>query len=153
VSSALDRFDARVAAWFRRRYGAPTGVQELAWPRIAAGEHVLAVAPTGSGKTLAGFLWALDRLLTGAWEGGAVRVLYVSPLKALNADIERNLRSPLAELRRELASSGFDPPAVHVAVRSGDTPAAERARMLRTPPDILITTPETLYLMLTSSAR
>ena len=151
MSSALDRFDARVAAWFRRRYGAPTGVQELAWPRIAAGEHVLAVAPTGSGKTLAGFLWALDRLLTGAWEGGAVRVLYVSPLKALNADIERNLRSPLAELRRELASSGFDPPAVHVAVRSGDTPAAERARMLRRAPEILITTPESLNLLLLSA--
>ncbi|KAB2958374.1 MAG: DEAD/DEAH box helicase, partial [Thermoanaerobaculia bacterium] len=76
----------------------------MAWPRIAAGEHVLAIAPTGSGKTLAAFLWALDRLLTGAWEGGALRVLYVSPLKALNSDIERNLRAPLLELRRELAA-------------------------------------------------
>jgi ATP-dependent Lhr-like helicase len=90
-------------------------------------------------------------LLTGAWEGGAVRVLYVSPLKALNSDIERNLRSPLAELRREMASSGFDPPAVHVAVRSGDTPPAERARMLRRAPEILITTPESLNLLLLSA--
>jgi ATP-dependent Lhr-like helicase len=91
-----------VATWFRTRYGEPTVAQRLAWPRIAAGEHLLLTAPTGSGKTLAAFLWALDRLLTGAWPGGTVRVLYVSPLKALNTDIRRNLLDPLAELRTAL---------------------------------------------------
>ena len=144
----LAAFDPRVAAWFRGRYGAPTEIQESAWPRIAAGENVLAVAPTGSGKTLTGFLWPLDRLLTGAWEGGELRVLYVSPLKALNADIERNLRRPLAEIEQALRAGGGDPPALRVGVRSGDTPRAERARMARRPPEILITTPESLNLLL-----
>lgn len=147
----MNCFDPRVAAWFARRYGAPTEIQALAWPRIAAGENLLVVAPTGSGKTLTGFLWPLDRLLTGAWEGGGLRVLYVSPLKALNADIERNLQEPLAGLRAALEVEGAEPPpSVRVGVRSGDTPPAERARQLRRPPEILITTPESLNLLLLS---
>ena len=148
MTVALEAFDPRIAEWFVERYGAPTEIQERAWPRIAAGENVLAVAPTGSGKTLTGFLWPLDRLLTVAWEGGGLRVLYVSPLKALNADIERNLRRPLAEIEEALRAAGEDPPALRVGVRSGDTPPAERARMLRRPPEILITTPESLNLLL-----
>lgn len=144
-------FDPLVRAWFERRFGAPTEIQTLAWPAIAAGEHVLLTAPTGSGKTLTGFLWPLDRLLTGAWEGGVVRVLYVSPLKALNADIERNLRWPLSELTAALADAGREPPTVRVGVRSGDTPPAERARQIRRPPEILITTPESLNLLLLST--
>jgi len=149
---ALDTFHPRVREWFERRYGAPTEIQALAWPGIAAGEHLLVCAPTGSGKTLTGFLWPLDRLLTGAWPGGALRVLYVSPLKALNADIERNLRQPLAEISAVLAGAGLEPEPVRVAVRSGDTPAAERARMQRKPPEILITTPESLNLLLLAKA-
>ncbi|MCB9377624.1 MAG: DEAD/DEAH box helicase [Holophagales bacterium] len=145
---SLDLFHPTVAAWFTSRFGAPTEIQALAWPRIAAGAHTLVVAPTGSGKTLTGFLWPLDRLLTGAWEGGGVRVLYVSPLKALNADIERNLEEPLAGLAAALEAAGEEPRPVRVGVRSGDTPPAERQRMLRRPPEILITTPESLNLLL-----
>lgn len=145
---SLGNFHPTVRAWFESRYGAPTEIQELAWPRIAAGAHTLVVAPTGSGKTLTGFLWPLDRLLTGAWEGDGVRVLYVSPLKALNADIERNLEEPLAGLAAALEAAGEAPRPVRVGVRSGDTPPAERQRMLRRPPEILITTPESLNLLL-----
>lgn len=144
----LEPFHPTVAAWFAGRYGEPTEIQRLAWPEIAAGEHTLVVAPTGSGKTLTGFLWPLDRLLTGAWEGGGVRVLYVSPLKALNADIERNLEEPLAGIAAALEAAGEAPRPVRVGVRSGDTPPAERQRMLRRPPEILITTPESLNLLL-----
>jgi ATP-dependent helicase Lhr and Lhr-like helicase len=137
-----------VREWFERAFAAPTQAQAEAWPAIAAGEHVLVSAPTGSGKTLAAFLWALDRL-SGAGAGGAerepgVRVLYVSPLKALAYDIERNLRAPLR---------GIGAHDVTVAIRTGDTPQKERTAMLRRPPDILVTTPESLYLMLTSRAR
>jgi ATP-dependent helicase Lhr and Lhr-like helicase len=139
-----------VESWFAERFGEPTEVQRLAWPRIAAGEHVLAIAPTGSGKTLAAFLWALDRLMTGAWESGAVRVLYVSPLRALGNDVRRNLLSPLEELRARFAGAGERAPEIRVATRTGDTPADERARMLRRPPEILVTTPETLNVLLTS---
>ena len=145
---ALGRFDPEVARWFAGRYGRPTDVQARAWGPLADGEHLLVVAPTGSGKTLTGFLWPLDRLLTGAWEGGGVRVLYVSPLKALNADIERNLVEPLAGIGAALAAAGREARAIRVGVRSGDTPAAERARLLRRPPEILITTPESLNLLL-----
>ena len=136
----------------RARHGAPTAVQRSAWPAIAAGEHVLATAPTGSGKTLCAFLWALDRLLQGVWEPGTVRVLYVSPLKALNNDIRRNLLTPLSELRARLLANGATPPEIQVATRSGDTPAAERRRMARHPPEILITTPESLNLLLASAS-
>ena len=138
---ALDIFSPTTKEWFERAFAAPTPAQELGWPAIARGGHVLIQAPTGSGKTLAAFLIGIDRLHATPGEG--LRLLYVSPLKALNYDIERNLRAPLAGIRSELA----------VAVRTGDTPADERRRMLRTPPDILITTPESLFLLLTSQAR
>ena len=146
----LAPFHPLVRAWFAERVGTPTEVQRLAWPRIAAGAHLLAAAPTGSGKTLAAFLWAIDRLLTGAWEPGAIRVLYVSPLRALNNDVRRNLLAPLEELSRRFAAAGSAPPEVRVQVRSGDTPPDERRRMLRKPPEILITTPESLNILLTA---
>jgi ATP-dependent Lhr-like helicase len=146
----LTPFSPVVRDWFAARYGAPTEIQRLAWPVIARGDHLLASAPTGTGKTLTGFLWPLDRLLSGGWPAGQPRVLYVSPLKALNADIERNLRQPLAELTAAFAAAGAEPPALRVGVRSGDTLAAERARQLRRPPEILITTPESLNLLLLS---
>ena len=138
---SLDAFSSEMKAWFERAFAEPTPAQTLGWPAIAKGGHVLIQAPTGSGKTLAAFLIGIDRLNASPGEG--LRLLYVSPLKALNYDIERNLRSPLAGLRSELA----------VGVRTGDTPAEERRRMLKTPPDILITTPESLFLLLTSQAR
>src|SRR6184192_3488215 len=137
----LDVFSPETRAWFERSFDAPTPAQEKGWPVIASGANTLIQAPTGSGKTLAAFLYAIDRLTPSP--GAGLRVLYVSPLKALNYDVERNLRGPLAGLRSELS----------VAVRTGDTPQKERARMLREPPDILITTPESLFLMLTSQAH
>ncbi len=148
----LADFDPVIERWFSNRVGAPTQIQHVAWPRIAAGEHVLVSAPTGSGKTLTAFLWALDRLLTGRWTGGALRVLYVSPLKALNNDIQRNLISPLDELRDAFEAAGRDAAPVAVRTRSGDTPPAERRRMERHPPEILITTPESLNLLLSTNA-
>jgi len=137
----LSAFRPETRAWFEANFAAPTPAQALGWPAIAGGGNVLVQAPTGSGKTLAAFLSAIDRLTSAPGEG--LRVLYVSPLKALNYDVERNLRGPLAGLRSEL----------RVAVRTGDTPQKERAAMLRRPPDILITTPESLFLLLTSRAR
>src|SRR3954453_13878828 len=137
----LEIFRPETRAWFERNFAAPTPAQERGWPAIAGGGHVLIQAPTGSGKTLAAFLSAIDRLT--ATPGHGLRALYVSPLKALNYDVERNLRGPLAGLRSEL----------RVAVRTGDTPQKERAAMLRNAPDILITPPESLFLMLTSQAR
>ena len=139
--AALDVLSPTTRTWFERAFEGPTPAQALGWPAIAEGGHVLIQAPTGSGKTLAAFLLGLDRLNETPGEG--LRLLYVSPLKALNYDIERNLRSPLAGLDSKL----------RVGVRTGDTPAEERRRMLRTPPDILITTPESLFLLLTSQAR
>ncbi|HEV8686532.1 MAG TPA: DEAD/DEAH box helicase [Gaiellaceae bacterium] len=138
---ALAPFSPKTRAWFQNAFRAPTPAQEQGWPAIASGEHVLIQAPTGSGKTLAAFLYGIDKLTQQPGEG--VRLLYVSPLKALNYDIERNLRGPLAGLHSDL----------RVGVRTGDTPQKERAAMLKTPPDILITTPESLFLMLTSQAR
>ena len=138
---ALASFSEKTRAWFERSFAAPTPAQALGWPAIARGSSVLIQAPTGSGKTLAAFLSGIDRLNESPGEG--LRLLYISPLKALNYDVERNLRGPLAGLGSELS----------VAVRTGDTPAKERAAMLRHPPDILITTPESLYLLLTSRAR
>ena len=138
---ALATLSAPTRSWFERAFAAPTPAQEAAWPAIASGKHVLVQAPTGSGKTLAAFLLGLDRL--HAKPGDGLRLLYVSPLKALNYDIERNLRAPLAGLRSRLA----------VGVRTGDTPQRERQQMLRQPPDILITTPESLFLLLTSQGR
>jgi ATP-dependent Lhr-like helicase len=134
-------FSPATRAWFEQAFEAPTPAQQLGWPTIASGANTLIQAPTGSGKTLAAFLYALDRL--SASPGGGLRVLYVSPLKALNYDVERNLRGPLAGLRAP----------VRVGVRTGDTPQRERQAMLRDPPDILITTPESLFLLLTSQGR
>jgi ATP-dependent helicase Lhr and Lhr-like helicase len=139
--SALDVFSPETRDWFDNAFGEPTPAQQLGWPAIASGRHTLIQAPTGSGKTLAAFLYGIDRLNPEPGQG--LRLLYVSPLKALNYDIERNLRGPLAGLKSGL----------RVAVRTGDTPQKERAEMLRHPPDILITTPESLYLLLTSRAR
>lgn len=146
----LAPFHPRVRAWFARTYGAPTDIQARSWPLIAAGRHVLLTAPTGSGKTLTAFLWALDRFAAGTCAPGATRILYVSPLKALNNDIRRNLLAPLAGLRDAFAAAGTVFPEVRAEVRSGDTPAPERRRLLRRPPEILITTPESLNLMLLS---
>src|ERR671919_333456 len=134
-------FSSETRAWFEGAFGAPTPAQTLGWPAIASGKHTLIQAPTGSGKTLAAFLYGIDRLTAEHGEG--LRLLYVSPLKALNYDIERNLRGPLAGLESKL----------RVAVRTGDTSQKERNAMLREHPDVLITTPESLYLMLTSRAR
>src|SRR5256884_2860968 len=138
---ALAVFSPATRAWFENAFGAPTPAQQLGWPAIASGKHTLIQAPTGSGKTLAAFLYGIDRLNSQPDQG--LRLLYVSPLKALNYDIERNLRGPLAGLRSEL----------RVGVRTGDTPQKERAAMLRQQPDILITTPESLFLLLTSHAH
>ncbi len=146
-------FTPRVRDWFTGAFAAPTQAQEQAWPAIATGEHVLISAPTGSGKTLAAFLWGLDRLTAAPLPEAErrTRLVYVSPLKALSYDIERNLRAPLRGIEAGLGDE--EAPRVRVALRTGDTPQAERQRMLRHPPDILITTPESLYLMLTSRAR
>ncbi|MDX1500874.1 MAG: DEAD/DEAH box helicase [Thermoanaerobaculia bacterium] len=148
--AGLRRFHPVVARWFEGHVGSPTETQRRAWARIAEGEHVLVTAPTGSGKTLTAFLWALDRLLTGEWEGGRTRVLYVSPLKALNNDIERNLLFPLAGLETAFERAGIEAHPVRVRTRSGDTPTGERQKMVRRPPEILITTPESLNILLTS---
>jgi ATP-dependent Lhr-like helicase len=149
----LDDFHPTVRRWFASTYGAPSPPQLLGWPSISAGKNTLILAPTGSGKTLAAFLWAINHLveqrLAGDTDPG-IRVLYVSPLKALNNDIERNLEKPLAGIQEEARREGLNLPPLRAAVRTGDTPQHRRAAMLRHPPDILITTPESLYLMLTS---
>ncbi len=142
-------------AWFEATFESPTPTQEQGWGAISGGEHTLIVAPTGSGKTLAAFLWALDKLMSPGDRDGhrATSVLYVSPLKALTYDVERNLRAPLTGMAVEAERRQLAPPAIGVATRTGDTPAADRRDIVRHPPDILITTPESLYLMLTSAAR
>ncbi|MFN2608649.1 MAG: DEAD/DEAH box helicase [Acidimicrobiales bacterium] len=163
-SPSLERFSPVTRAWFEATFAAPTPAQEQGWEAISRGDHTLVLAPTGSGKTLAAFLWCLDRLMAGAPEGpgdgsgggaprAGCRVLYVSPLKALTYDVERNLRAPLAGLALEAARRGLPAPTISVATRTGDTPQADRRDIARHPPDILITTPESLYLMLTSAAR
>lgn len=146
----LSLFHPIVQTWFRDNVGSPTDAQRQAWPRIATGGHLLVTAPTGSGKTLAAFLWALDGLLTGRLETGALRVLYVSPMRALNNDVRRNLLAPLAALREAFHAAGQTTPELRVMTRSGDTPSHERQRMVRRPPEILITTPESLNILLTS---
>ena len=147
---ALDRFHPHIRDWFGERFGEPTDVQERSWPRIAGGEHLLITAPTGSGKTLTAFLWAIDAFASGSAEPGVTRVLYISPLKALNNDIRRNLLAPIAELRDRFATRGDAFPSLRVQTRSGDTEQSERQRMLRRPPELLITTPESLMLLLTT---
>jgi ATP-dependent Lhr-like helicase len=146
-------FHPLVARWFERRFGTPTEPQELGWPPIQAGRDVLVSAPTGSGKTLAAFLACLDRLVRQGLDGGLpdrTEVLYVSPLKALGNDIEKNLAAPLAELSDAACAEGLQLPPIRVMVRTGDTPAARRQAMLRKPPHVVVTTPESFYLLLTS---
>ncbi len=152
----LQQFAPATRAWFESSFEAPTSAQSNGWPAIASGSHTLIHAPTGSGKTLAAFLWTLDRLCHEPLPPQAerCRVLYVSPMKALAYDIERNLRAPLAGIRNTALRMGLEPPpALSTFMRTGDTPYPDRQRMVRKPPDILITTPESLYLMLTSAAR
>ncbi len=151
----LERFSAPTRAWFEAAFAAPTPAQSGAWEAISHGRHALVVAPTGSGKTLSAFLWSLDRLLTSEPppKEKRCRVLYVSPLKALAVDVERNLRAPLTGIRHTAARLGETLPELTVGLRSGDTSAADRRRLVTTPPDVLITTPESLFLMLTSQAR
>jgi len=150
----LDRFSPATREWFTGAFAAPTPAQLGAWEAVSSGGHALVVAPTGSGKTLAAFLWSIDQLITRPREPGAgTRVLYISPLKALGVDVERNLRAPLVGVTQTAKRLGLPAPAVTVGVRSGDTTAQDRRQLARTPPDILITTPESLYLMLTSAAR
>ncbi|WP_431925392.1 ATP-dependent helicase [Amycolatopsis tucumanensis] len=156
MTDVLDLFSPATRGWFAGAFAAPTEAQAGAWRAAQAGEHALVVAPTGSGKTLAAFLWALDRLAAGPPAADAqrrCRVLYVSPLKALVVDVQRNLRAPLAGIRQASHRLGQTPPEITVGMRTGDTSAAERRTFLKTPPDILVTTPESLFLILTSSAR
>ena len=149
----LDLFGPAVGEWFRSAFAAPTPAQAQGWASIAAGRHTLIHAPTGSGKTLAAFLWCLDRLAREARpKSPTVRVLYISPMKALIYDVERNLRAPLAGIRLAAERLGEPVPRIEVGVRTGDTPTEERRHLVRNPPDILITTPESLYLILTSQA-
>ncbi|MGE0817945.1 MAG: ATP-dependent helicase [Candidatus Nanopelagicales bacterium] len=156
ADDVLGRFSPATRAWFASAFEAATPAQIGAWHAISSGQHALVVAPTGSGKTLAAFLWALDGLAAEPVPEdpkARCRVLYVSPLKALAVDVERNLRSPLTGIRREAVRLGLPEPDVSVGVRSGDTPADERRRFTTRPPDVLITTPESLFLLLTSQAR
>ncbi|MGZ4631953.1 MAG: ATP-dependent helicase, partial [Actinomycetes bacterium] len=156
VPGPITAFSPATRAWFEGSFSAPTAAQTGAWGAIAAGANALVVAPTGSGKTLAAFLWSIDRLASTPRPDEAqrrCRVLYISPMKALAVDVERNLRGPLIGIRHAASRLGLPQPDITVATRSGDTPADERRRFGRTPPDILITTPESLFLLLTSQAR
>ncbi|HEV2846980.1 MAG TPA: DEAD/DEAH box helicase [Thermoanaerobaculia bacterium] len=150
----LTEFHPAVASWFEKRFGLPTEPQRRAWPEIRAGRHTLIAAPTGSGKTLAAFLAAIDDLVRQALLGDGLpdetRVVYVSPLKALSNDVEKNLEEPLAGIRRELAAMGLPDVEIRTQVRTGDTPSSARAAMVKRPPHILVTTPESLFILLTS---
>jgi ATP-dependent Lhr-like helicase len=148
-----EMFHPVIAAWFAERFEAPTDAQARSWPAIVGGEHALVAAPTGSGKTLAAFLASIDSLFRQAVDKSLpdeTQVVYVSPLKALSNDIHRNLQVPLAEIREAAVAAGLDPNEIRVAVRTGDTPPSERQKMVRKAPHILVTTPESLYLVLTS---
>jgi ATP-dependent Lhr-like helicase len=155
IPPALDRFSELTREWFTGTFAEPTPAQAQAWSAIANGDNTLVIAPTGSGKTLAAFLWAIDELASSEPRpaGTGTRVLYVSPLKALAVDVERNLRTPLTGIGRVAERRGVAAPAISVGVRSGDTPPAQRRALITRPPDILITSPESLFLMLTSAAR
>lgn len=156
LDTPLGHFHPTIHRWFTEAFDAPTPAQTAAWPSISEGRSTLLLAPTGSGKTLAAFLAAIDRIMFGPKqddEADGVRVLYISPLKALGVDVERNLRSPIAGVRAIAERDGLEYHVPAVGVRSGDTPSSERYRLSRKPPDILITTPESLYLILTSRAR
>src|SRR3981189_1835501 len=151
--NALDSFHPTVAAWFSRTFDAPAPAQERAWPALHAGQHVLVAAPTGSGKTFAAFLAAIDQLVKEGLEGplpDETQIVYVSPLKALSNDIQRNLEAPLAGIRDELRKRGLPDVDIRTWGRPGDTPAGERDRMRRRPPHIVVTTPESLYILLGS---
>src|SRR5499427_6060551 len=150
----LARFHPVISDWFMRRFKAPTDVQVRSWPAIRSGKDVLIAAPTGSGKTLAAFLTCIDGLFKQSIEGtlpDSTQVLYVSPLKALSNDVQKNLQQPLAEITESAIEAGYLAQPIRVTVRTGDTPMADRQQMLRKPPHILITTPESLYLLLTAS--
>ena len=155
TGDVFERFSPATSAWFRSNFIEPTPAQRGAWESISSGRHTLVVAPTGSGKTLSAFLWALDQLVSVPATDALrrCRVLYVSPLKALAVDVERNLRAPLVGIGHASLRLGLPRPEIRVGVRSGDTPAEERRAFSRQPPDILITTPESLFLLLTSAAR
>src|SRR5574341_1319659 len=153
TSPVLDQFHPLVGEWFLNTFGRPSPPQELGWPAIAAGRHTLLCAPTGSGKTLAAFLWAIDGLVRSAVNGrleDQTSVIYVSPLKALSNDIQKNLREPLHAISRLAEDRETPLSEIRVAVRTGDTPAKDRESMRRRPPHILITTPESLYILLTA---
>src|SRR6185295_12486520 len=153
VPLSLSAFHPIVARWFSETLGEPTAAQAQGWAAIRGRQHTLIAAPTGSGKTLAAFLSALDELVQASLDGplaDEVRVVYVSPLKALSADIHKNLAEPRRGIRRIAEETGLEPPKITAAVRTGDTTQSERAAMLRTPPHILVTTPESLYLLLTA---
>jgi ATP-dependent Lhr-like helicase len=148
-------FHPAVSAWFERAFDAPTPVQTAAWPEISAQQRVLIAAPTGSGKTLAAFLCAINELVLQSRHGALedkVHVLYISPLKALSNDIEKNLQAPLLGITDELVARGEPAHNIRAAVRTGDTPTGERTKMAKRPPHILVTTPESLYLLLTSAS-
>lgn len=159
IASALSKFSPATQEWFDGAFDSPTSAQAGAWQAIASGRHTLVVAPTGSGKTLSAFLWSIDQLAGRTPPVGEkkqerkTKVLYISPLKALAVDVERNLRAPLVGITQTAKRLGLEPPDISVGVRSGDTSQADRRSMIKSPPDILITTPESLFLMLTSSAR
>ncbi|MFP4384942.1 MAG: DEAD/DEAH box helicase [Spirochaetia bacterium] len=148
----LSLFHPLIKKWFFSKFQGPTEIQTEAWPVISRGSHILLTAPTGSGKTLTAFLWAINRLVAGDWECGTTRVLYISPLRALNNDIRRNLLRPLEEIKQIFHKHGEDFPEINVMTRSGDTPQSERRKMIKHPPEILITTPESLNLMLTTKS-
>src|SRR5581483_8010516 len=153
--SVLSSFHPAVASWFSRTFDAPTPPQQQAWPAIQAGRNVLIAAPTGSGKTLAAFLAALDGLIREGLQNALsdeTRIVYVSPLKALSNDIRRNLEAPLAGIREELVALGLPEIAIRTFVRTGDTPQHERNSMRRHPPHIVVTTPESLYILLGSES-
>lgn len=148
-------FHPAVKKWFDGQFDQPSPPQAQGWPAIAAGKHTLILAPTGSGKTLAAFLWCIDEIFRGQMASGkqentSVHTLYISPLKALNNDIHRNLQEPLQGIRRESKKAGLALPEIRALVRTGDTPAHVRQSIVKKPPHILITTPESLYLLLTS---
>src|SRR4051812_43824920 len=155
ASDPLAPFHPATREWFRAVFEEPTRPQQLGWPAIAKGDSTLVLAPTGTGKTLAAFLWAIDRLMFSPVPApeARCRILYISPIKALAVDVERNLRSPLVGIANEARKLDVEFHEPSIAIRTGDTTSAERARFARHPADILITTPESLYLLLTSNAR
>src|SRR5215813_15098091 len=155
ASDSLELFHPPVGAWFRGVFEKPSLPQAMGWPAIARGESTLILAPTGSGKTLAAFLWSLNRLMfaPAPEEPRRCRTLYISPIKALAVDVERNLQSPLVGIAQAARRMNIEHYTPSVSIRTGDTPSAQRSRFLRHPSDILVTTPESLYLLLTSNAR